>query len=104
MGIDRQKENGLLFLAVTMVNTPEQEAFAAPKVKKWIQDVRDFAATIEGGNHDWVYLNYADKSQDPLSSYGPENVKKMKQVAARYDPGQVFQKLCPGGFKISDVQ
>ncbi|ORY11128.1 hypothetical protein BCR34DRAFT_445770, partial [Clohesyomyces aquaticus] len=48
----------------------------------------------------WVYVNYADKSQQPLATYGRENVENMKTAAAKYDPGQAFQKLCPGGFKI----
>ncbi|KAJ4263057.1 hypothetical protein NW762_006670 [Fusarium torreyae] len=104
MGVERHKSNGILFLAVVMANTPEQEAFARPKVQAWIQEVREFAATIEGGNLEWTYLNYADKSQDPLGSYGAENVKKMKDAAAKYDPEEVFQKLVPGGFKISDVK
>ena len=87
-----------------MVRTPEQEAFVHPKVQAWVQAVKEFAATIVDGNLDWIYLNYADKSQDPLASYGIENLKKMRKVAAKYDPEQVFQKLCPGGFKLSDVQ
>jgi hypothetical protein len=33
-----------------------------------------------------------------------ENVEKMKAAAKKYDPSGVFQKLVPGGFKISKVQ
>jgi hypothetical protein len=88
-----------------MAQTPEQEAFARPKVQAWIHQVREFAAaTDEGGNMEWVYLNYADKGQDPLGSYGAENIQKMKDTAMKYDPHEVFQKLCPGGFKISKVK
>lgn len=104
MGVEHQAENGLLLVAAAMVRTPEQEAFAYPKVKAWVQAVRDFAATVENGNLGWIDLNYADQSQDPLASYGIENVKKMRDVAAKYDPTQVFQTLCPGGFKISHVK
>ena len=100
MGIERQEHNGLLWLAVAMVRTPEAEAFAYPKVKAWVQSVKDFAETIENGNLEWIYLNYADKSQDPIASYGVENVEKMRSVATKYDPKRVFQRLCPGGFKI----
>lgn len=103
MGVENQKHDGYLMLASAQVRTKEQEAFAYEKVKAWVQGAKDFAATIEDGNLDWIYLNYADSSQDPLASYGVENVRRMKDVAAKYDPGQVFQKLCPGGFKISDV-
>jgi hypothetical protein len=104
MGVERQPHNGILFLATAMVKTPEQEAFAYPKVKAWVDSVREFAAGIEGGLLEWCYLNYADKSQDPLASYGQENLKLLREVAGRYDPGEVFQKLCPGGFKISEVR
>ncbi|GKU03201.1 fad containing protein [Fusarium langsethiae] len=104
MGVERHQHNGILFLANVMVRTPDQEVFARPKVKAWVRDLCEFADTIEGGNLEWTYLNYADKSQNPLGSYGPENIRKMKDAAAKYDPGQVFQKLVPGGFKISDVK
>ncbi|KAL7929298.1 hypothetical protein V8C35DRAFT_316036 [Trichoderma chlorosporum] len=102
MGVEKQPDNGLLWLAVAQVRTQEQERFAYNLVRNWVQDVKQFAATIDG-NLPWTYLNYADKSQDPLASYGLDNVRKIKKVAAKYDPGQVFQILSPGGFKISNV-
>ncbi|KAK3325029.1 hypothetical protein B0H66DRAFT_491692, partial [Apodospora peruviana] len=106
MGVERQTENGILFLATTMVKTAEQEAFAYPKVKKWIEDIKEYANSIleEGGVQDWIYLNYADRSQDVIGSYGEENVRKIRDVAARYDSKEVFQRLCPGGFKVKDVK
>ncbi|KAK4062461.1 CAZyme family AA7 [Trichoderma aggressivum f. europaeum] len=102
MGVERQPENGLLWLANAQVRTQEQERFAYNLIRNWVHDVKQFAATIDS-NLPWVYLNYADKSQDPLASYGLDNVRKMKDVAAKYDPEQVFQILSPGGFKISSV-
>lgn len=104
MGVERHAHDGVLFLAVAMVRTPEQEAAARPLVADWVRDVRDFASTIDGGNLEWEYLNYADASQDPLASYGAENVRFLKEVAVKYDPQEVFQKLVPGGFKISEVK
>lgn len=102
MGLERQCHDGVLFLATAMVRTPEQEALAYPLVKAWADGVREFAEGLEdGGMLDWVYLNYADKSQDPIASYGEENVKLLREVAGRYDPDGVFQTLCPGGFKVT---
>ncbi|KAH6855502.1 hypothetical protein B0I37DRAFT_395565 [Chaetomium sp. MPI-CAGE-AT-0009] len=103
LGIDRQPDNGLLWLAVAQVRTAEQERFAYLKIKEWVQAVKAFAASIDG-NLEWTYLNYADKSQDPLGSYGVENMRRMQEVAHKYDPNGVFQKLCPGGFKLSNVR
>lgn len=101
MGVENQSTNGLLFVAVVMVKTAEQEKFAYPKVKAWITSLKEFAETIEKGNLPWIYLNYADSSQDVLQSYGEDNVRRMKDVAAKYDPKQVFQRLCSGGFKLN---
>ena len=103
MGVERQLHNGIMFLATAMVKTPEQEAFAYPKVKAWVDSVAEFSRGIDGGLLEWRYLNFADKTQDPMASYGEANIKLMKEVAAKYDPEQVFQKLCPGGFKVSQI-
>ncbi|KAL3461183.1 hypothetical protein BJX64DRAFT_300202 [Aspergillus heterothallicus] len=54
-----------------------------------------------GAYTDFIYLNYADGTQNPLRGYGPENVAFIAQVANKYDPDGVFQTLVPGGFKIS---
>ncbi len=51
--------------------------------------------------HPFIYLNYADISQDVFSSYGSENQRKLKEVQKKWDPEDVFGKwLQPGGFKI----
>ncbi|KAI1385522.1 uncharacterized protein F4822DRAFT_413320 [Hypoxylon trugodes] len=102
LGIERNKENCILFQISTMMKTPEQLAFAYAKLSACVETVKQYAASVDGLT-EWNYMNYADKSQNVLSSYGADNVKKMKDVAAKYDPQQVFQKLCPGGWKISDV-
>ncbi|KAK4224102.1 hypothetical protein QBC38DRAFT_515700 [Podospora fimiseda] len=102
MGVERHDTNGILFLATVMAKTGEQEVCAYPLVKQWMEEVKEFAKSIDG-MLPWVYLNYADKSQDPLSSYGKENLEKIRETAKKYDPEGVFQTLCPGGFKISKV-
>ncbi|KAF1824842.1 FAD-binding domain-containing protein [Dissoconium aciculare CBS 342.82] len=101
LGLERQSENALMWLAAIMVRTPEQEKFAYEEAQGWVQRVREFAATIPGGNQEWEYLNYADGSQDPLASYGPTNAQKLREVSGKYDPQQVFQRFARGGFKIA---
>jgi len=53
-----------------------------------------------GEQNSWVYMNYASQFQNVVASYGEENKKKLKSVAAKYDPKEVFQKLQPGYFKL----
>ncbi|BCR88443.1 FAD-binding oxidoreductase [Aspergillus chevalieri] len=66
------------------------------------QQVDGYAKMINADN-EFVYLNYADKSQNPLKGYGEENVKYIRHVANKYDPHGVFQYQVPGGFKVSNV-
>jgi hypothetical protein len=56
-----------------------------------INRIRDYAESI-GADNPYLYLDYTDKTQDPLAGYGEENVKKMKAAAEKYDPSGVFQK------------
>ena len=100
MGLERNESDGILFQALIQMKTAEQYAFGYAQLKVYVERVREFASSIEGGLFRWLYMNYADKSQDVLASYGPENVKKMREVANRYDPDRVFQTLCPGGWKL----
>lgn len=46
------------------------------------------------------YLNYADKSQDPIGSYGEDIKARLQAVSRRYDPHGLFQTGVPGGFKL----
>ncbi|KAL1865059.1 hypothetical protein Daus18300_007406 [Diaporthe australafricana] len=48
----------------------------------------------------FVYLNYASSYQDPIASYGEENVQRLRSIAKAVDPNGVFQTQVPGGFKI----
>ncbi|KAG8163055.1 hypothetical protein KVR01_007533 [Diaporthe batatas] len=101
MGLSNQNEDGLLVMTTVMVRTAQQKAAAHPKCKDFFINLREFArSTDDDLNLSWEYLNYADETQDPLGTYGAENVKKLREIAQRYDPGEVFQKLCRGGFKL----
>ena len=58
------------------------------------------AAREMGLLHDFVYLNYANQVQNPIATYGAENVERLKEAAERYDSRGVFQRQVPGGFKL----
>lgn len=103
-GLDRLRGDSVLLVAAVEVETPEISAsIGFPLLKKAIDEIESFAESL-GGNEEFRYLNYCDGSQNPLKSYGAENVKKMKDASAKYDPTGVFQTRVPGGFKISKVR
>ncbi len=45
-------------------------------------------------------MNDAGFNQNVLASYGPDNLKRLRDVASRYDPFQVFQNLQKDGFLL----
>lgn len=95
-------DNAILWLGLVTVRTEAQEALARVHMAAAAARIEDFATAVDG-NVAWRYLNYADPSQDPLKTYGGDNVDYIRAVAAKYDPQGVFQKRIPGGFKISRV-
>lgn len=90
----------VLWVAILVVQNPSHESLASEKFRTWTDAVREYASFIDNGVVPWVYMNYADKRQQPLAT---ENVQRLRDVAGKYDPQEVFQKLCPGGWKISGV-
>lgn len=58
---------------------------------------------LRGSYIDYIYQNDASRDQNPIATYGAENIAKLKEIAAKYDPDQVFQKLQRDGFLLSKV-
>ncbi|UPX11163.1 uncharacterized protein EKO05_0001785 [Ascochyta rabiei] len=102
LGLDKETDNVVMLLYDIAVKTPELEVLAREKLQASGQAMKDYAASLDG-LVDFTYLNYADRSQDPLHGYGAENVAKIRAAAAKYDFERFFQTRVPGGFKISRV-
>ncbi|KAI6263969.1 hypothetical protein MCOR14_011784 [Pyricularia oryzae] len=68
----------------------------------WVDSIKTFAVE-NGADDEFLFLNYADLSQNPLGSYGDKNIAFMEEVASKYDPNGVFQQNMPGGFKLSNA-
>ncbi|KAJ5662175.1 uncharacterized protein N7477_009791 [Penicillium maclennaniae] len=54
-----------------------------------------------GLDEPFLYMNYASQFQDVIHSYGSANVYRLRMIADRYDPDEVFRTLQPGYFKLS---
>lgn len=57
-------------------------------------------AREQGQLLDYLCPSFARASQKVIGSFGEDNLKKMKEVAAKYDPEGVFQKLQNDGFLL----
>ncbi|KAH7383972.1 FAD binding domain-containing protein [Pyrenochaeta sp. MPI-SDFR-AT-0127] len=94
-----QEGPGMLFLISVVVGTAADESVARSLVRAYHMDVDRYASSL-GVNWNWVYLNYADGEQDAISTFGDDNIWKIKNASAKYDPNGVFQYLRGSGFKI----
>ncbi|KAK8022392.1 FAD-binding domain-containing protein [Apiospora rasikravindrae] len=59
------------------------------------------AAKERGLYHPFKYMNYAAEDQNPIASYGADNVEFLKKVQNMYDADGLFTKLVPGWFKVT---
>lgn len=96
------KHDSIIWLADATMSTPEQEAYLQRAMGRLTETIEEYMIE-KGGYTQWRYLNYVDSSQDPLKSYGEDNVRLMKEVAAQYDPDRFFQERVSSGFKVSKI-
>ncbi|KAH6695209.1 FAD binding domain-containing protein [Plectosphaerella plurivora] len=103
LGVDETlKEDSIIWLGQCFVNTPEFEAWFHAKLGVVSAELEAFAESV-GANTPWRYMNYVSPTQDPIKSYGAQNVAFIRDVAKEYDPTGFFQTRVNGGFKISSV-
>lgn len=100
LGLDTTKSNAVLCLFTIDVDDVLMEVPVRSVAAKSMNELEMFAKS-RGGEMSWRYINYADKSQNPLTSYGAKNIEFMEQVARKYDPGQLFQRQQPGSHTLS---
>lgn len=73
------------------------------RIHKFAERVRSrsvAAAAAKGKSYPYLYMNYAAPWQNPIASYGSANKARLLNIARKYDPTEVFQKLQPGYFKL----
>ncbi|KAL9045735.1 MAG: hypothetical protein Q9214_001271 [Letrouitia sp. 1 TL-2023] len=99
LGLERYKDNNIIFLLNVAWLDAKNDADARRLADETINTLTRYTRSV-GALKDFVYLNYADINQDPIGGYGSANVAKLRAASRKYDPGQVFQKLVPGGFKL----
>ncbi|KAI0196912.1 6-hydroxy-D-nicotine oxidase [Astrocystis sublimbata] len=62
------------------------------------------AAASRGLKLDFAFMNDASPAQTVLDTYGDANVKRMRDVAAKYDEREVFQRLQNGGYLLRNLK
>ncbi|KAI1401829.1 hypothetical protein F4819DRAFT_496425 [Hypoxylon fuscum] len=93
--------SGSLVVALLTVTWTEacDDALVNDAAKKLMDAIENKAQQL-GDLDPFIYLNYADKDQDPISSYGKASVDRLRAVQERVDPKGIFTNQVPGGYKI----
>ncbi|KAI1074746.1 hypothetical protein F5B20DRAFT_425428 [Whalleya microplaca] len=99
LGMDRQTGNSVLFQVFMVFSGASLEPEARRRLVAYRQAVKEKSVKT-GTDVEFEYLNYADKTQEPLSTYGEDNVAFMRDVLAKYDPNNILETRLPGGAKI----
>ncbi|KAI8192153.1 hypothetical protein K4K51_006519 [Colletotrichum sp. SAR 10_75] len=95
-------EEDQLFFNIEMVwSAAEDDELMLKLTRQCIDRIKD-AAIERGVFLPFIWMNNSQTEDDVLTSYGASNYSKMKQVSREYDPGQTFQKLCSGPFKLNE--
>ena len=105
LGLERSSRNKILFLGSASLSGPdltEQHPAVYQKVAAMRERIKAYSRSIES-SEEFVYMNYADATQDSFGSYGEANIEHIRCTANKYDPTGFFQERVPGGFKISRV-
>lgn len=78
---------------------PEDDALVHSATREIVQGIEE-SSKADGVYVPYLFMNDASWDQDVISHYGAENVARLKEVQAKYDPHHVFRDLVPGGFKL----
>jgi hypothetical protein len=101
MGLDKalKGRNAILVLLSIKISEDDIRELGFQVAQDYLKEIDDYAKSVDG-YIDWTYINYADKTQSPLSTLS--DPAAINVTALKYDPEGVFQKRSPRGFKISD--
>ncbi|KAK4445757.1 hypothetical protein QBC34DRAFT_357681 [Podospora aff. communis PSN243] len=99
LGLSRDDGPLVIVQSATAWDSESLDLVVGSSTRVFIQDVEDVAKK-RGLDHGFVYMNYAETTQDVFARYGSDNLKRLRKVAKKYDPNGALQKLWKGYFKL----
>ncbi|KAF2760217.1 FAD-binding domain-containing protein [Pseudovirgaria hyperparasitica] len=100
LGLDNAPDIVNALLGVSWANKADDERINA-SLKDLYTKAKAKCVEMEV-DHPYVYLNYALPWDKPIAGYGEANVAFLKKTSKKYDYAGLFQRRCPGGFKLDD--
>ncbi|KFY01829.1 hypothetical protein V490_00757 [Pseudogymnoascus sp. VKM F-3557] len=103
LGLTAETGDRIVILQLAQFEDHDANDLVDTELKNMFEEIAS-AASEMGLLRRFQYLNYADKQQNPIASYGPENVAALQATSKKYDPKGLFQRQAPGGFKLGIQQ
>lgn len=97
---DRTEPLVVSLISVSWANASD-DALVNRTSRALLEDINTAAKDL-GGLDPYIFMNYADTSQDVIGSYGTASVSRLRKVRQEVDPKGVFTHQVPGGYKIPD--
>ena len=101
LGLDAS-DGDLVNVLLTVQWMQKSDDAAINKAAQGLFTQAEAASKALGTYNPYLYLNYAADFQNPIAGYGAASVTNLQTVSKKYDPGQLFQKQVPGGFKLQE--
>ena len=98
LGLEDEDAPLMLVISSAMWTNGADDEIVYTAYRNWLARSTKRAKEL-GLHHRYLYMNYASQFQDPIRGYGDKNAARLKEVAKKYDPDGVFQRLQPGYFK-----
>ncbi|KAG8160696.1 hypothetical protein KVR01_008960 [Diaporthe batatas] len=100
-----QTQGNLVYVHLAVATDDDErdsDALVEDTVQKFVQDADKKAKSL-GVHRSYLQGTYADSWQNPLERRSAGTLEELWASAKRYDPGQVFQRQVPGGFKLPKI-
>ncbi|KAJ5245811.1 CAZyme family AA7 [Penicillium chermesinum] len=89
-------QNGIIYLRWTDPSKDlEHRSWARQMQSKWKAQLDAHAQTLHASSHVPQYINYAEPGDSAVPNIYGENMSRLQEVKAKYDPGNIFHKMHP---------
>ncbi|KAM0278393.1 hypothetical protein ACHAQH_005215 [Verticillium albo-atrum] len=99
MGVADVEEDLLIVFVMPLWSDAKYDDEVHAASEKWYRAVKEYTQSIDK-DHPFEFANYAASYQDPMASYGQENLEFLRTVSRKYDPKSMFQMAVRGGYKL----
>ncbi|KAJ3561513.1 hypothetical protein NPX13_g8916 [Xylaria arbuscula] len=102
LGLTDRNNKSLLLVHLTVSwSEPSDDTFVNETAHS-LMDAIEREARRLGVLDPYIHMNHADRDQSPITSYGADSLRRLREVRDRVDPRGLFKKMVPGGFKIDE--